>query len=158
MECKIVFSSLKSVLCGALIGAVCFVSPISANAGSVSNGASSAMSAYGHNYTAYNTSITGKLNNSKFARAYTNINAGENLPGGYMGVKPMLYYSDGSLWVAGDWDYSSSNSSGMGVGVSRSGFSGTPSIYSQGYARIWMGTGYWTYGTFIAPTLNDYTV
>ena len=149
--------SLKSLLCGALISSFCWVMPLSASAQSSTSGIKSAMSALGYNYTAYNTVLTGKTGSTKYARAYTDVDAEQNLPGGYMGARPMLYDSSGNVAASGTWSYSSANTSGISRGKSYEGFSGTPSYYSQGYARIWMGTDYWTYGTFASPCLNDYT-
>lgn len=102
------------------------------------------------------TGIEGS-NPYKYARAYTDINAEKNLPGGYMGVQPIMYNSSGNAVATGTWSYSSSDTSGTSNMITYTGFSGSPAVYSKGYVKIWNGIDYWTYNTFASPNLNDYT-
>ena len=150
---------LKSFICGALISSFSYCPILSASAASSTKGSKSSMSALGYSYTAQNTIITGRegSDSHKFARGYIDISANTNVPGGYMGGKSVIYNSAGTAVSIKDWEYSSSNISGFSVSTTYTGFSGTPYVYAKGYAKIWNGTGYWTYDTFATPYLNDYT-
>ena len=113
----------------------------------------------GYSYTAQNTIDTGLEGSSsyKYARAYTNINANTNVPGGFMGVYARLFDSAGNAVSITDWYYNPSNRSGISNSAELLYLSGTPAYRSQGYVKVWNGTDYWTYNTFATPYLNDYT-
>lgn len=152
-------SSIKSFICGTLIGILSIGPAASANAQSSVNSASFTVSHAGYSYRVYNSIITGSDSNGKYATAATIIGSvgGVSVPAGYMGSKPKLYDADGYVVDYGEWRYNSSNTISMYNPKTLRGFSGSPAVYSQGQIKVWMGTDYYTYGTYKTPNLNDYT-
>ncbi|MBR5404919.1 MAG: hypothetical protein IK107_01345 [Oscillospiraceae bacterium] len=160
MSKNLFFQSFKCFVCGMLIGCIGAGSVLSVHAWSQTQGQYSVMSPPDTTYYAHNTLVTGKLNGSKFARAFTHVDAPSNMPGGFMGVLPMLFDgNDNLLKQASDWALNESNRMNASAMIKYTGFSGSPEVYSQGLAKVWhpyLST-YWVYGTFRTPSLSDYT-
>ena len=95
----------------------------------------------------------------KYATGGTVIGSvgGVTVPAGYMGSRARLYSESGALAYYSDWRYSSSGTITMYNTKTARNFSGSPAFYSQGQIKVWMGTDYYTYGTYKTPNLNDYT-
>ena len=112
------------------------------------------------NYYSYNTIYTGlDVNNKKFAMAMHNVSATNvsSLFAGQVGVQPILVYDSGSVAKYGDWKYNTAGGTGYGSSTTLRGFTSSTAYYSHGLVKAWNGTGYWTFGTFRSPILNDFT-
>lgn len=149
--------SVRSFICGMMISAVSMNSIFSVSAYSSSESERSGMNVYGHYYIAYNKIETGKQSGAKYARATTTVEADDNLPAGYMAAQAVVYRSDGTMLAVGDFHYNSNLIIEINAVKKYTGFSGTPIVYSQGVVKIWNGSGYWVYGTFRTPEINNYT-
>lgn len=152
-------SSIKAFICGTLMGALSMGSVAAVNAQSSANSGSFTVSHGGYSYNSYNTIITGSDSQGKYATGGTVIGSvgGVTVPAGYMGSRARLYSESGSLAYYSDWRYSSSGTITMYNTKTARNFSGSPAFYSQGQIKVWMGTDYYTYGTYKTPNLNDYT-
>lgn len=93
---------------------------------------------------------------SYYANAYTYSTASQSLSSGSIGVKPMLYYSDGNIAREGDWHYSNSTSSGISAYTGIDYYS-SDYYYSWGYARVWNGSYYDEYHLESTPNLRPTT-
>lgn len=149
---------LTKRLCTAtLIICVMFSTAVISSAFSSTESSKKNKTIYNHSYEFYSSLETGKTGSNKYAKGYAHIQAEQNLPGGYMGIKSMLYNSSGTLITNSTTDWSASNVGAMTSSITYSGFSGTPTVYAQGLCYIWDGTGYIGYSTYKTPNLNDYT-
>jgi hypothetical protein len=79
---------------------------------------------------------------------------GGNVPAGYMGVKAMMFYSNGSLCRAGSWTYNGSSTFSMFATTSPGCGSG-PVYYSQGASAAYNGHGYDTFPSWPSPDENS---
>ncbi len=157
MKNNLAIQAVKSFLCGIIISCIS-VCPLSyVFAGSASSGPSTSKTYGGYSYKGYNTTYTGMLYGSKFARGGTTITSTDVLPAGYGGVSPKLRDSSGNVVASSGWTYTSSGSSGISITANYNNFSGTPAVYSCGSMRCWSGSGYVTVTLDNAPTLSDYT-
>jgi hypothetical protein len=90
------------------------------------------------------------------ATAWTEVftNGGFNVPAGYMGAYPIMFYSNGAICRQGSWEYngSASNNDVSGVGP---GCGAGPVYYSQGVSSGWNGSGYSDYYTNRSPNENS---
>ncbi len=157
---KCIISMFKSFICGTLISNFCFGTIMSANAVVITKGEE--MQRYVNNvsFTMYNSLSTGREGSGsyKIARAYTSVEAEQNLGSKFMGVRPMLYDSSGNVVEYGDWHYTSSdNTAGIVASVTHSVFSGSPSFFSWGYVQIWDGYKYIEYRPPATGKLNNYS-
>lgn len=91
-----------------------------------------------------------------YANAYTYNTVSQSLGAGSIGVRPMLYYSDGTLAREGDWHYSNGTSSGISTYIGIDYYS-SDYYYSWGYAHIWNGSGYDEYRPERTPNLRPET-
>lgn len=159
MSKSLLFQSFKCYICEVLIGCLSAATILSVSAYSYTEGNESVMSPPNRTYYAYNSLSTGKQYGQKYARASTHVYTDDNVPGGYMGVKPALYDSNDNLIMTKDWYYSINNVYSHMDSVADYSITGTPAVYSQGRARVWNPSisDYWTYATFRTPYLNDYT-
>jgi hypothetical protein len=82
------------------------------------------------------------------------VNGSYNVPAGYMGAVPVMYYSNGAVCRVGSWTYNGSASGGFGV-ITSPGCGAGPVYYSQGASRNWNGSGYVQYGTNASPDENS---
>lgn len=153
------FDSVKGFLCGALISTLSVCTVMSVSAAAYTTGAESVMSPPNRTYYAYNTLATGKEYGQKYARGFTHVYTNDNMPGGYMGVRPAVYDENDNALMVGSWTYSPNNISDYSNVAAVFSISGNPAVYSQGRARVWNTqiNDYWTYATFRTPFLNDYT-
>lgn len=88
-------------------------------------------------------------------RAYssTRIWTTSDVDGGYMGAKARIYGAgDNKLKAESDWIFNSGKSSSLTATTSHWTLYGT--YYSQGLTKEWMGTDYWTHGTFKTPNFT----
>ena len=113
----------------------------------------------GVNFTMQNSLYTGRegSDNHKFARASTSVSANQNIAGGYMGTKPVLFYSTGLIAANGTWDYTSGYSSGLSTNVTKAYFTDSPTFYSHGYVEIFDGDDYQQFQSYKTANLNNYT-
>lgn len=113
----------------------------------------------GVNFTMQNSLYTGRegSDNHKFARASTSVSASQNIAGGYMGTKPVLFYSSGLIAANGTWDYTSGYSSGFMTNVTKANFTDSLTFYSHGYVEIFDGRDYQQFQPYKTANLNNYT-
>jgi hypothetical protein len=123
-------------------------------AGGYAQGQTTGVTVYGTDYLmfSYINTTTGQPATAG-TTGYTK--SGGNVPAGYIGIKPIMYFSNGTICrEASGYAYNSgpvssfSNAVGPGCGAG-------PAYYSQGYVRYYNGSGYYTYPTDASPDQNS---
>ena len=147
---KYIKDVLKSFTCGALIGSICCCYAVNATAASA-HGPSKTVNVNGVSFTMQNSMHTGNY----YANAYTYNTASQSVDTGWIGVKPMMYSSDGNVSEEGYW-HSQNISSGVSAYAGRDYY--LPDYYySWGYAHVWNGSDYDEYRPERTPNLRPET-
>lgn len=152
-------SSIKSFICGTLIGILSIGPASSANAQSTATSSTRNYTVNGYSYSAYSMVVTGSNSQGKYATASTVTSYnGSGLPTGYMGSCPMLCHGTSGIVIKyGQWKYNSSGTLSMYNPVNVSGYLDPPIVYAHGEVQFWNGNGYDEYYTHRSPNSSNYT-
>ena len=79
-------------------------------------------------------------NSDVSARTVVRNDTGHALSPGWLGVRPIAYFSNGEMAKRGDWEYSDARISGMDVPLPIYNYKSY--LYSKGETALWNGNGY----------------
>lgn len=153
---KSLIQGVKSFIIGLCVSSLCVCSATYVNAASSLQSDDYYYYAGNNTYKNFSVITTGYSNGSAYAIADSMVNCNTAVPGGYMGVRPMLYNVYGNLIEDGGWDYlEESGYYGYGRSVSKHGVGNA--CYSRGWTASWNGSSYSSYQTYQSPMLSDFS-
>jgi hypothetical protein len=81
------------------------------------------------------------------------VNA-DYVPSNFMGVKPRVLNSSGTVVIESDWYYNLSSAYAITYSVTENNASGAR--YAQGLQKTWTGSTWWTHNTFATASSSTY--